>query len=457
MIYPSTTVLIETVDHTDCLCSSLPRVVPLLPMSDESHPPTTDVPPSLPLPSSFPPLSESEGIAVDDDLPETLPTESTREDSRPMPVTQSEKEAMEQQSVLDEIASRFGGTKSKHDVLHALARTTILHRIPLPAPVVSIAQAHKDFRRERVLLNDVAFIPDKLSEQRCHSFVQTLDVLVARLMRPQFYDDPEAPRDSRLVPLPSVYDTTLFPTFESVRDSILQRACRTSAGADSFFTVQKMLCIEGTFMTQKTLEEDPPIHIDVFLAKSSAEDSPATMSPITPPSSLSPNSSPSRPPIGPRRSFCSPNSTAATAVVEPLPSLDLCCRTEVSNSFAIFDLDSVDEIMGDETQDPKPWLDVEAVVVDESNFRLAKHCRRLHLTVTCVETGVTYSSSYIDDPLHLHDRYGRGKLLSAKPTKVFKGIGKWINGSRSASLSTSGSARHSRKGGSIGEEVCIDL
>ena len=58
---------------------------------------------------------------------------------------------------------------------------------------------------------------------------------------------------------------------EDIADIIIQRACRTSAGADSFFTTQRMFCVDGTFVTQKTNPHDPPIKIDVFVS-SNCED-----------------------------------------------------------------------------------------------------------------------------------------------------------------------------------------
>lgn len=40
--------------------------------------------------------------------------------------------------------------------------------------------------------------------------------------------------------------------------------------------------------------------------------------------------------------------------------------------------------------DPDPWLEVEAVVVDESNFKTGRHWRRLQLVITCPATGCYY-------------------------------------------------------------------
>mmetsp|Transcript_24387 Transcript_24387/g.26660 ORF Transcript_24387/g.26660 Transcript_24387/m.26660 type:complete len:372 (+) Transcript_24387:101-1216(+) len=264
-------------------------------------------------------------------------------------------------TILEELDLKFGSASSKHDVIKALETCNVLHRIPLPEPNVSIEQALKDFYREKVLLNDVAFIPDKHDDDRSHGFSQTLHVLLSRMTTDT-----------------STYNFEKYGDSKSVGNLLMQRACRTSAGADSFFTVQKLLCTEGTFLTQKTLEDDPPVLIDVFLASRN------------PPNELNPRAS---------ISFAQ----------------DLCARVQVSNSFAIFDVESVDEITGIEAEDPQPWLDVESVVVDETNFREGVHWRKLHLIVTNPETGVTYTSndstSALTEALRASGRITSRKIL----------------------------------------------
>eukprot|EP01031_Cornospumella_fuschlensis_P048974 gene48974-59956_t len=149
------------------------------------------------------------------------------------------------------IGTKFGADKTKAEILHTLDCCTILHRIPLPAPTVSIEQAQKDFRRERILLNDVAFVPDKDDVERSVAFSRTLKVLLQRLMRNR-----------------AVYNSQQYSGADAIADLLLQRACRTSAGSDSFFTIQKMFCVEDTIVTQNTtITDDPPIHIDVFLSE----------------------------------------------------------------------------------------------------------------------------------------------------------------------------------------------
>eukprot|EP01031_Cornospumella_fuschlensis_P006807 gene6807-8465_t len=149
------------------------------------------------------------------------------------------------------IGTKFGADKTKAEILHTLDCCTILHRIPLPPPTVSIEQAQKDFRRERILLNDVAFVPDKDDVERSVAFSRTLKVLLQRLMRNR-----------------AVYNSQQYSGADAIADLLMQRACRTSAGSDSFFTIQKMFCVEDTIVTQNTtITDDPPIHIDVFLSE----------------------------------------------------------------------------------------------------------------------------------------------------------------------------------------------
>lgn len=95
-------------------------------------------------------------------------------------------------------------------------------------------QANKDFKRECVLLNDVPFIPDQDDPDRCHAFSFTMELLLERLVHNR----------SR------VCDQCLYPSCIELTDVVMQRACRTSAGADSFFTIQQLLVVEGTLTTQ---------------------------------------------------------------------------------------------------------------------------------------------------------------------------------------------------------------
>lgn len=308
--------------------------------------------------------------------------------------------------ILDDIDNCFGKAKLKDDVIRALERCSYLNQIPLPPPVVTLEQAEKDFCRERVLLNDVAFVPDKFDVDRAHAFSLTLRLLLLRMKQG--------------------FSHQLYKDSNHVCDILMQRACRTSAGSDSFFTVQKMLCVEGTFVTQKTLVNDPPIHIDVFLDHHGPSRSASQPVSATGSDTRGRSISDVRPGSGSRQS---PSHSAPPLIEQSVSPIisdhcdepSLCARIQVSNSFAIYDVSAMD-LLG-ETDDffseqddaavedspavnnfargrspstlaPLPWLDVESVVIDESNFRTGRHWRRLHLLVTCPATGQVFSSDH---------------------------------------------------------------
>jgi hypothetical protein len=84
-------------------------------------------------------------------------------------------------TVLEELDRQFGPAKTKNDVMKSLDSCQLLHCIPLPEPNVTLEQALKDFYREKVLFNDVAFIPDSFDEHRSHGFFQTMRKLLERL------------------------------------------------------------------------------------------------------------------------------------------------------------------------------------------------------------------------------------------------------------------------------------
>ena len=83
-------------------------------------------------------------------------------------------------------------------------RSNVLHCIPLSPPIVTLEQAKRDFRRERVLFNDVPFIPDSVDVHRCHAFTLTLRRLVQRLL----------------------HSSGLNSDPDFIADLIMQRACR---------------------------------------------------------------------------------------------------------------------------------------------------------------------------------------------------------------------------------------
>eukprot|EP00981_Chlorochromonas_danica_P002853 scaffold562_cov190-Ochromonas_danica.AAC.3 len=276
-------------------------------------------------------------------------------------------------AVQDYLEQHFGPHKSKQEIIDALETCTILHRIPLPPPNVTVEQAHKDFKRERVLLNDVAFIPDRDDDDRAVAFGLTLRMLLKRLMRNH-----------------AVYLERFYGGPDKVADLLMQRACRTSAGADSFFTIQQMLCVEGTFVSQNTtVAEDPPIHIDVFLSDQA------------------------------NYNRASRNSTISTVTEESMldEAPHLCARVLISNSFAIYDSSAMEEESFEDSfgcQEPQPWLDIDSIVVDESDLKTGEHWRKLHLVVTQCETGKVFSS--VDDLSLAHPRpvlHGLTSLLAA--------------------------------------------
>jgi hypothetical protein len=290
-----------------------------------------------------------------------------------------------QEELVQDTETLFKDLSSKEEVLAVLRGLSgPLRRISLQPCVVTMEQAVKDFRRERVFLNDVPFIPDQVDLNRSNGFSMTLERLVDRLRNQGSRNCDE---------------------LGDVTDMIMQRACRTSAGADSFFIVQQLFCVEGTFVTQKTYTFDPPIRVDVFvteyeIGEEEAEDEASKMD--SRPSSTHSN------PITEVTSTCTfereqaslVRTNSGTSVLtettnnnghSPLQAgnngrgatgLALCARSEVRNAFAIYDENVMDDITGDEEKDPLPWLDIEAIVVDESNFKKLTNHRSLQLKVT---------------------------------------------------------------------------
>ncbi len=60
---------------------------------------------------------------------------------------------------------------------------------------------------------------------------------------------------------------------------------------------------------------------------------------------------------------------------------EMCARVEIINTFAIYDVSTMDEITGDPALDPPAWLELEVVVIDESNFKTNENWRRMKVTV----------------------------------------------------------------------------
>lgn len=373
---------------------------------------------------------------------------------------------------VDEITKIFGTVNCKADVLCVLTTCqSVFHRIVIDkAPIVSKDQAEKDFRRERVILNGVVFIPDKFDDSRSEAFARTLRILVERMQRSTSVGGGVSSSSS------SGGGRSRTPSNASViSDVILQRGCRTSAGADSFFLVQKLFCLEGTFVTQKTsLHAEEPIVIDVFMIPDELEtdlsmstgqgdtrlnsklnvDRPISASTVA---STADQSQPSDASIssggtgssskkahkenggfisrifsealksgkttsssssscsGPRHgsvdisTVCGAGGSGATAAGRVKTSL--ITRVEVKNSFAVYDESAMDDTavvfrsssgvsngssngggsgggsasgMGGDNGGPIPWLEVDTVLVDETNFETMQHWRRIQLIVTAV-------------------------------------------------------------------------
>lgn len=494
-------------------------------------------------------------------------------------------------SILEELDLKFGAAKNKAQIIYALEHSNVLHRIPcatMSPAIVTTEQAKKDFKRERVLLNDVPFIPDRFDVDRCHAFSITLQMLLQRLLR-------QAAHCSRC-------------GVEEVTDLIMQRACRTSAGADSFFTVQKMLCVEGTFVTQRAFLNDPPVKLDVFFATETYDEgeqeaidstsnnynnnnnnnsnnyndssnsnsnsnnsstldvcasvgdaaSPANSTGATgdavdlkdaahsgagrrgiameaDPAPPTLTSAAAAAPIAAAASVATATQTAAnittaqlqhganrgtpptkrllfghphplykkaqaqdagssrnwthgthgsrdssntsqsqtTTLMSPssqrqqhpqqqhlqqqhlqqqhlqLPQpqrqlprrderslLSLCARSQVINSFAVYDVSAIEEVTGVAADDPAPWLEVEAIVFDESNFKSGKHWRKLQLIVTCPETGQVYTSSSSTASGAAANYRSSGRLSGRM---ILQELSSWFHCSHSVNSSSSGS------------------
>lgn len=294
---------------------------------------------------------------------------------------------------------------SKADIISAFelhAGTNIA--VKLAQPATPISQALKDFRRERVLFNGVPFIPDKSDSHRNIAFSLTLQEYITRMqrcypgcdmsMRPSTEEGDTSFISGEVAPAPVTsessstgkttnYDEDLTEAENSQRRAdaagaaglldlrgmssnqlILQRSCRTSAGADSFFMIQCLFAsVPGTIVTQRTnilgfvpfVNGEPPLHVDLFAREVRFEGD-------------------SRP--------ASSDKVAATSV---LVNMELVARIKVSNSFAIYDEDVINHIAGDDT-DPPPWLELETIITDDMNFRTGEQHRVLRVQVYCPAT-----------------------------------------------------------------------
>ena len=170
------------------------------------------------------------------------------------------------------------------------------NRHSLSQPATPIAQALKDFRRERVLFNEVPFIPDKADTDRNVGFALTLSEYLRRIrqiypdgvdnglvhkergrslgqfVEPNSSSNSHKRRQKDRESVESKYKPLDLNNMSSA-ELILQRSCRSSAGTDSFFMVQKLFAVEGTLVTQRSnilgfvpfVNGEPPVVINLFL------------------------------------------------------------------------------------------------------------------------------------------------------------------------------------------------
>lgn len=120
--------------------------------------------------------------------------------------------------------------------------------MPLQSPSTSVAQAKKDFRRQKILLNGVAFTPELNSASNNDLFCSTLYNICSAL--------------TRMCPLPDVRSA-------DIAESVMQYSCRSSTGADSFFAVHQLFSIQDTIVMQHEREGQATIEISLFQAMGS--------------------------------------------------------------------------------------------------------------------------------------------------------------------------------------------
>jgi len=361
------------------------------------------------------------------------------------------------------IESYFGGLEgeidpakitTKKDVIKALqlhAKTLI--SIRLSQPSTPISQALKDFRRERVLFNEVPFIPDKTDSHRNVAFAMTLKEYITRLRRSfqgcdnsslstsssgapsrkQSFsvnscgaENSTASDDDSKIPI-SAKNKSAADEPETKHDEhgdellnlermtsqniILQRACRTSAGADSFFMVQSLFAtVEGTFVTQRTnivgfvpfVNGEPPVQVEVFVQETDKSKRPH---PSNPEKSVNVEEkardglntvfSGAGGCVGAPPAHTREPQAAQAASIEgnghiPDAGMDLVARIKVCNSFAVYDEDIIDQIAGEPETDPPPWLELETVITDHMNFRTGEQHRVLEVQVFTPGNGKYY-------------------------------------------------------------------
>lgn len=135
----------------------------------------------------------------------------------------------------------FHKARQKEELVRILAKSfTEDDLIILDDPLdITVEQTRKDFRRERVLLNDIAFIPHREHSYRNDAFENTLSQLCSLHGEDCDY----------------------------MKDAVMKAACRTGTGADAYFVVQKLVNVEDLLLVQRSCNDDPPVVLDVFADK----------------------------------------------------------------------------------------------------------------------------------------------------------------------------------------------
>lgn len=283
---------------------------------------------------------------------------------------------------------------------------------------ISVEQAFKDFRREKILFNGVPFIPQgEADDDASNTFVYSLFNFVDRMIRidpscatvdDQFMS-PLSPSNTpvsscRIQPIrPS--SSSLFndealealselsinsPTSPSstasssangsrsadlaqilkdrrnkaeiLSSTILRNACRTGAGADSFFNTQRIFVLDGTFLTHKSGSHegngdiDAPVKIDVVLVPCNGGSSSDNDTDLA---SLSSNYS----------------------TMESKPQHSLVAIAEIWNSFTLFDMSSMDSAEQGDDSSMVPWLEIDTIIIDETNLRTKERSRKMDIVV----------------------------------------------------------------------------
>lgn len=311
----------------------------------------------------------------------------------------------------------FANLSTKEEVMRRITEHShLLSNIPLPEPITPYEQAHKDFRRERILFNEVPFVPDTTDVNRMHAFSHTITEFITRICggdKPRRGMTKTASGGYKGGPSSTQHDHSGDNPSAAILDTILRRACRTSAGVDSFFMVQKLLAVEGTLVTQKPVVCDPPIRIDVFLIPGmggevtagviggaaagllDAADGGSTE--VDSEYSGSDYRSGSRSSHAHSRLHLPSHSHARH--VPGGGKYPLACRVEVHNFFAVYNTAAMDGITGDSDKDPPPWLEVETIVIDETNFATGAHMRKLKLIIYVPEQDRYYPRVCVDGDL----------------------------------------------------------